>query len=336
MLGASVLLHYAPVAPAQDAPSGGQRPATERWQRIKSQYDVKTTPVSRTPQVEPAVKATTDAAPGSTSLRSVYDEIPSNFKPVPSAEQVPVRTAAVPAAAAPAAAAVPVEAEPDWVLPEPMTAEAVAELTAEEILSRPEEEVKVPAPADAKPYEEPVRTPDTNVVPNRGTPRSLQRPAPGDTPRKTTQVRRMSDIAPLNDFDRDTDIKHYAEEKAREFNVRFGGEQYAPRNFPDVAMCWAPPDTKYYPLYFQDPALERYGHTHHHLLQPVISSARFSGQLVMMPYQMTIDPPWDLQSPLGWYRPGDVVPKLRYPFPWNTKAAAMQAAAVTGFIYVIP
>ncbi len=329
MLGASVLLHFAPPALAEDATASGQKPAAERWQRIKSQYDVKPAPVSRTPQPEPAVKAA-DAGAGSTPLRTVYDEIPSNFKAVPATEPVPVRTAA-----APAAATAPKEVEPDWVLPEPMTAEEVAGLTADEILSRPEEET-LPTPAAVKPYEEPIQTPDSNTVPNRGAPRSLQRAAPGDAPRKTTQVRRMADIAPLIDFDRDKDIKNYAEEKAREFNVRFGGEQYTPRNFPDVAMCWTAPDTKYYPLYFQDPALERYGHTHHHLIQPVISSARFSGQLVMMPYQLTIDPPWDLQSPLGWYRPGDVVPKLRYPFPWNTKAAAVQAAAVTGFIYLIP
>lgn len=329
MLGASVLLHVAPPVSAEDAAGSGPRPAAERWQRIKSQYDVKATPVSRTPQPAAAVKAQ-DAASGTAPLRTVYDEIPSNFKAVPATDPVPVRTAA-----APTATAVPKEAEPDWVLPEPMTADEVAGLTADEILSRPEEE-KVPAPADVKPYEEPIKTPETNTVPNRGTPRPLQRAAPGEPPRKTTQVRRMSDIAPLIDFDRDTDIKNYAEEKAREFNVRFGGEQYSPRSFPDVAMCWSAPDTKYYPLYFQDPALERYGHTHHHLIQPVISSARFSGQLVMMPYQMVIDPPWDLQSPLGWYRPGDVVPKLRYPFPWNTKAAIVEAAAVTGFIYLIP
>jgi len=67
-------------------------------------------------------------------------------------------------------------------------------------------------------------------------------------------------------------------EKAREFNVRFGGDTYVPRNFPDMGVCWTAPHTKYYPLYFEDPALERYGHTHHNLIQPIISSARMSGQ----------------------------------------------------------
>lgn len=178
------------------------------------------------------------------------------------------------------------------------------------------------SPADAAPADPGTRRLTPNV--------------PGSPPIKTTQVRRMSDIAPVDDFDKDNEIKQYAAKMAREFNVRFGGDEYTPRNFPEVALPWTAPTTKYYPLYFQDPALERYGHTHHPLLQPVVSSARFSAQLVMMPYQLTVVHPWELHSPLGWYRPGDVVPKLRYPFPWNAKAAAVEAAAVTGFIYLIP
>jgi hypothetical protein len=244
------------------------------------------------------------------------------------------------------------EQEPEWVLPVRVAADDLEDdaLTAEEILSRPDADspiVDSPAVNDSKPalplgtrppYEEEnaTKTPGDSLTPDRGTQRPLTAQVRGGPPRKTTQVRRIGDIAPLNDFDKDTEIMQYAAEKAREFNVRFGGEAYTPRNFPEVAMPWTPPTARYYPLYFEDPALERYGHTHHPLLQPVVSSARFSAQLVMMPYQMTIKPPCEMRTPLGWYRPGDVVPKLHYPFPWSAKAAAVEAAAVVGFIYLIP
>ena len=215
----------------------------------------------------------------------------------------------------------------DWALPMPVTRER---LVVNEVSSVSDETPKLER--DEKPAPIQAEIPPMPEDHLRVSPDQLR----GGPPRKTTQVRRINEIAPLNDFNKDKDIRAYAAERAQEFNVKFGGEQFTPRNFPEVAMNWAQPSSKYYPLYFQDPALERYGHSHGHLVQPVVSMARFSGQLVLMPYQMAIDPPWVLQSPLGWYRPGDVVPKLRYPFPWNTKAAAVEAAAVTGFIYVIP
>ena len=268
---------------------------------------------------------------------------------------IPVKTATAPKPSETKAA------EPEWFLPVPVVADdptpkpvtpsdnlgSADELrSADEVAPRSD----VPAPATQKktnppapektapPYEEngnfktPLGVPDAA----HGTRRPLTAQIPAGPPRKTTQVRRIGEIAPLDDFDHDTEIKKYAAERAQEFNVRFGGEQYAERSFPEMALPWVAPESKYYPLYFHDPALERYGHSHHPLLQPVVSSARFTTQIVMLPYQMSITPPWEMHSPLGWYRPGDVVPKLRYPFPWNAKAAAVEAATVTGIIFAIP
>lgn len=293
-----------------DQPSkAGSQPAAARWQRLKGKYEVTPSSSNRSTQLEqvndkPAVKAT----PVSTTTVDPFEaESPAAFN-----EQAPESRS----------------------LPQPAGIErpAIDPFDGAEQLS-----VAPVSQLDPKAEEKlGIQTPTEPV----GTPRSVRPFASaivqGGPPRKTTQIRRISDIAPMDDFDRDSEIKQYAAEKAHEFNVRFGGDIYTPRNYPEVCMPWTAPSTKYYPLYFQDPALERYGHTHHHLIQPVISSARMSAQLVMMPYQMAIVPPWELRSPLGWYRPGDVVPKLRYPFPWNAKAAAIEAAAVTGFIYVIP
>ena len=101
-------------------------------------------------------------------------------------------------------------------------------------------------------------------------------------------------------------------------------------------MAWEPTNFYYYPLYFADPALERYGHTYHPVVQPVASLARAGVQFVLLPYQMTITPPCKQEYPLGWYRPGECAPKLHYQIPLNAKAAVVEAAVVTGLFFAIP
>lgn len=214
-------------------------------------------------------------------------------------------------------------------------------LSAEEILSLPDDETPQ-SPSDLPSPDEVIRRAEQNdptasdTVPGRGIPRTGNSPpVPTGPPRKATQVRPMSDIAPLNDFDRDRDIRSYASEKAREYNVRFGGDPFVPRHFPDVAMQWVPPIAYYYPLYFQDSPMERYGHTYHPLIQPLVSNARFGAQFILMPYQMAIMPPWEMQTALGWYRPGDATPRLHYQVPLSAKAAIVEAATVTGIHFLV-
>ncbi|MFH5804961.1 hypothetical protein [Alienimonas sp. DA493] len=112
-------------------------------------------------------------------------------------------------------------------------------------------------------------------------------------------------------------------------------EPYRPRPVLPVQYRWAAPNITYNPLYFQDVNLERYGH-HHGVLQPAASVAKFSTQLIGLPYQMALDPPHDCETPLGYYRPGDCAPKLHYQIPLNAKAALVQAAAVSGVALILP
>ncbi len=102
------------------------------------------------------------------------------------------------------------------------------------------------------------------------------------------------------------------------------------RNFQQVNYCWEPSNLYHLPIYFEDFCLERYGHTRHHLLQPVVSNGLFAAQLLGLPYQMTIDPICKKRYVLGWYRPGSYVPFTYHQVPWNTEAAVVQGAAVTG------
>jgi hypothetical protein len=157
---------------------------------------------------------------------------------------------------------------------------------------------------------------------------------PASDPRR--ELRGIREISPYYDLTVDKDIRDYADKQAANYGVKFGDEVYRPRAFPDAVFPWEAPNLWHYPLYFEDPALERYGHSHGYIAQPFWSVARFSGQLLALPYQMTIDPPCCPVYALGWYRPGDCAPKLKYKIPWNTHAAAVEAGVVTGLFFLIP
>ncbi|WP_298866553.1 hypothetical protein [uncultured Gimesia sp.] len=120
----------------------------------------------------------------------------------------------------------------------------------------------------------------------------------------------------------------------REFQLSH--EPYAGRNFSESIYTWEASNLNYNPLYFEDPNLERYGNSRKDLVQPFVSMGRFTGQMLALPYQMSIDPMRKRVYPLGFYRPGEYTPKRTSGIPWNTKAAFTQALAVTGLVFVLP
>ena len=103
-----------------------------------------------------------------------------------------------------------------------------------------------------------------------------------------------------------------------------------------LLLQWQPSDLWYHPLYFEDPVLERYGHTHPLLVQSLVSTGRFLGQTVAIPYQATLRPAQSREYPLGWYRPGEYSPHLTYQPAWNDEAAVTQALSVVGLFFLIP
>ncbi len=156
---------------------------------------------------------------------------------------------------------------------------------------------------------------------------------PLTAPRK---LRTIQEISPYYDTTVDKDIRDFAMQRAQDYNITFAAQTFHPREFPDTMYAWEPANFYNYPLYFEDPALERYGHTRHPLVQPFASVARFGTQLVMLPYQMTIDPPSREVYALGWYRPGDCAPKLKYQVPLNAEAAAVEVGVWTGLFFLVP
>jgi hypothetical protein len=110
---------------------------------------------------------------------------------------------------------------------------------------------------------------------------------------------------------------------------------FVPRDFAHIHYCWEPTNLYHNPIYFEDVALERYGHTRHYILiQPFYSTAKFALQLVGLPYQLSLFPVWDRQYSLGYYRPGEYVPYKYYQIPLNAKAAVVEAGVISGSYFL--
>lgn len=108
------------------------------------------------------------------------------------------------------------------------------------------------------------------------------------------------------------------------------------RSMESTVFQWQPSNLWHHPLYFEDPGLERSGHTYEPWLQPFASVSRFGIQLVGLPYQMTIDPVCRKRYSLGWYRPGECAPKQLHQVPFHKQAVLNQAAVTTGFVFALP
>lgn len=82
-------------------------------------------------------------------------------------------------------------------------------------------------------------------------------------------------------------------------------------------FAWVAPDIRYQPLYFEDVALERYGQTSGERAESLRSTTNFFTSALLLPYHMRRDSPASCDYPLGFCRPGDVVPctKQRQLYP---------------------
>jgi hypothetical protein len=113
----------------------------------------------------------------------------------------------------------------------------------------------------------------------------------------------------------------------------------ARRDWSPQGKYWAAAATCHMPLYFQDPMLERYGHSvenfigpagrylaypvddhaqttqRNQIAQPFFSAGLFAFQIIAWPYNLIMDPPWEAQYDLGYWRPGDKIPTDLYYMP---------------------
>ncbi|GAB5405771.1 MAG: hypothetical protein Aurels2KO_40020 [Aureliella sp.] len=147
-------------------------------------------------------------------------------------------------------------------------------------------------------------------------------------------VGKISTIHYLDLSDRDTEYVSLAWKIPGRCGT--GYEPFEERNFIPTQFQWTASGLCHKPAYFEQPQLERYGHSVGPVLQPLISSARFFTDIAILPYKMGIHPPNECQYSLGYIRPGNCAPYMVQPFPWSLRGAAVQAGVVTGVGALVP
>lgn len=126
-----------------------------------------------------------------------------------------------------------------------------------------------------------------------------------------------------------------AEGKVFPQECTLGNSMYCPRNFALTTYTWKASALCHKPLYFEQVAVERYGHTWP-LIQPVMSAAHFFATIPVLPYKMGIEPPTECIYALGYYEPGSCAPYMIYPIPITVRAGLMEAGAWVGGVFLIP
>lgn len=218
------------------------------------------------------------------------------------------------------------------------------------VQSPPTFERAEPTPqAFAEPQPQPTQPPANPVaLPVPAAPRGVDaiRPVAGqgfidagyqNTTSDPSKLKKVTSILPYADYSPlDAPDQPVAENLRQPEEIDLTGGDAPVRAMEATVFQWQPSNLWHYPLYFEDPGLERTGHTFEPWLQPFYSVSRFSVQLVGMPYQMTLDPVCKKQYALGWYRPGECAPKQVGQIPWNTKAVINQGAVITGAVFALP
>ena len=116
---------------------------------------------------------------------------------------------------------------------------------------------------------------------------------------------------------------------------RLEGDTYEPRRFACTTFTWKAAGYCHKPLYFEDWNLERYGHSHG-WADPIVSAAHFFVRVPLLPYQMGVELPWECVYPLGYYRPGSCAPWTVPAVPISMRGFAVEAATVTGLVFLLP
>ena len=109
------------------------------------------------------------------------------------------------------------------------------------------------------------------------------------------------------------------------------GDDYAIRDFTMITYAWTASAACHKPLWFEDVALERYGHSAGPVKQSLFSAAHFFGSAILLPYNSRLYPPTECRYALGYYQPGDCAPWLLHAFPLSKRAAIGELLTVLGF-----
>jgi hypothetical protein len=117
---------------------------------------------------------------------------------------------------------------------------------------------------------------------------------------------------------------------------RLGDKEYAGRSFAPITYTWKASALCHKPLVFEEPQLERYGHSLRPIFQPVCSAAHFFMCVPAMPYILGVETPNECVYTLGYYRPGSCAPYTLDPLPLSIRGFLFEGAAIAGFIWLLP
>jgi hypothetical protein len=121
---------------------------------------------------------------------------------------------------------------------------------------------------------------------------------------------------------------------AKPYFAKFGelaGPAVENRSWGTTGYFWLAPGLGYWPLYFEEINVERYGYRVG-CLQPAISAAHFFATIPLMPYKTFVHPPHECVYSLGYYRPGDCAPCQHEQVHVQLDAAAAEAGLISGMI----
>lgn len=117
---------------------------------------------------------------------------------------------------------------------------------------------------------------------------------------------------------------------------RLEGETFQPRQFASTMFTWKAAGYCHKPLYFEHWTLERYGHSRGFVADSFCSAAHFFVTLPVLPYKMGVELPWECIYPLGYYRPGSCAPWTVPAVPVSPRGLAVEAATITGLVFLLP
>ena len=117
---------------------------------------------------------------------------------------------------------------------------------------------------------------------------------------------------------------------------RLEGETFQPRRFASTMFTWKAAGYCHKPLYFEHWTLERYGHSRGLVADSFCSAAHFFVTLPVLPYKMGVELPWECVYPLGYYRPGSCAPWTVPAVPVSPRGLAVEAATITGLVFLLP
>jgi len=113
-------------------------------------------------------------------------------------------------------------------------------------------------------------------------------------------------------------------------------DPFQPRSWPRLTYTWKASALCHKPLYFEDMAAERYGHSHGPGLEYVTSFIHFFGDLALLPYCVGVDTPCECIYDLGYYRPGNCAPYEFDAFPLSVRGAVTGAIGYSGVVALFP